>query len=96
MSRWMTRREAAAYLRISVSSLAHMACEGMGPRFFKAGGKVRYSKEDLDCWAMGEEFTPIPMKLQNFARQRSRHKANIFLDEQKICDQIVKEALSET
>jgi hypothetical protein len=95
LSIWFSRREAADYLSMSLSSLAHMACEGTGPRFFKAGGKVRYLKEDLDCWAMGEEFTPIPMKLQNFTRQRSRHKANVFVEEQKICDQIVKEALSE-
>lgn len=47
---WMRRSEAAAYLRLSVSGLAHMACRGVGPRFSKAGSVVRYRKSDLDDW----------------------------------------------
>ena len=36
---WLLRAEAAAYSRLSVSSLAHMACNGSGPQYYKAGNR---------------------------------------------------------
>ncbi len=40
--------EAALYLRLSVFTLATWRSKRRGPKFFKAGKAVRYSKEDLD------------------------------------------------
>lgn len=67
---WLLRAEAAAYLRLSVSSLAHMATNGMGPRYFKAGNRARYLKADLDAWARSVECEPMPAALQQFVAEQ--------------------------
>jgi hypothetical protein len=67
---WLLRAEAAEYLRLSVSSLAHMACDGMGPRFFKAGNRARYSKADLDAWARSMVHETFPPELQRYVADR--------------------------
>ena len=47
---WKTS-EAAAYLRISVSSLTKWRITGYGPKYIRIGPKaVRYRQEDLDAW----------------------------------------------
>jgi excisionase family DNA binding protein len=43
--------EAAALLGMGVSTLAKLRIEGTGPAFRKFGRSVRYSREDLHCWA---------------------------------------------
>lgn len=67
---WLLRAEAAAYLRLSVSSLAHMATNGMGPRYFKAGNRARYLKADLDAWARSVAYEPMPPEVQRFVADR--------------------------
>jgi len=52
---WFTRNEAAKYIRLSSSRLAHLASEGIGPRFYKNGRTVRYHRDDLDAWIMFDE-----------------------------------------
>lgn len=43
--------EAARYLGISVSTLAHMRMRGDGPPFSKLGPRiVIYDEDDLDAW----------------------------------------------
>ena len=90
---WMSRREAAEYLCVSLSCLAHMACEGMGPRFFKAGGKARYLKEDLDYWAMGEEFKPLPMIVQNFVLNKRKPGETEAQRSARICSSLINDSI---
>ena len=44
-------REAAAYLGISVSTLAKLRLTGKGPRYVKLGRRVLYDVRDLEAWA---------------------------------------------
>jgi len=47
----MRPKEAARYLRISISTLARWRVEGQGPSFSKAGPRaVLYSQTSLDDW----------------------------------------------
>jgi predicted DNA-binding transcriptional regulator AlpA len=42
--------QAAAYLRLSVSSLNKMRCTGSGPAFVRMGRSVRYRRRALDSF----------------------------------------------
>ena len=56
---FMTRKEAARYLRRSVSSLE---C-ARDLKFYKpGGGKVLYKKSDLDEWSESYSVTPVDLK----------------------------------
>lgn len=57
-STWLTREEAAAYIRSTVGTLATWASRHMGPRCYNNGRLVRYRRADLDAWLMnGTETT---------------------------------------
>jgi hypothetical protein len=43
-------REAAEYLRLSVSTLNKLRMTGAGPQFFKVVASIIYSGADLDQW----------------------------------------------
>lgn len=45
-----TRKEVAAYTRISLPTLSRWAAEGKGPKFRKAGGRVLYMRADVLAW----------------------------------------------
>lgn len=45
-------REAAAYTGLSKSYLDSSRVKGNGPPFIKAGGRVLYSRGDLDDWML--------------------------------------------
>ena len=47
---WMTRKEAASYLRLGESTLAKLFVSGDGPPAMKVGRSVRYSIADLNEW----------------------------------------------
>ena len=47
-SELLTAIEAAAHLRCAKQTLARWRCEGGGPAYVKAGGRVLYRREDLD------------------------------------------------
>ena len=47
---WLSRIEAATYLRISATSLAKMAVAGDGPPFYRPSRRVLYRRNDLDQW----------------------------------------------
>jgi excisionase family DNA binding protein len=44
----LTRRDAAKYLGISVSTLARWASNHQGPPYYLVGAKARYRYSDLD------------------------------------------------
>ena len=49
----LRRRQAAEYLKVSESTLAHWAWRGTGPRFSRTGSKrgvVTYAVADLRAW----------------------------------------------
>jgi excisionase family DNA binding protein len=48
--KWLTRKEAAAYLRLGESTLAKLFVSGDGPPAIKVGRSVRYAAGDLDAW----------------------------------------------
>lgn len=45
----MDRKNAAAYIGLSIKTLAMKASAGTGPKFVKLG-KVWYWKQDIDAW----------------------------------------------
>lgn len=53
---YITEREAAAYLNVSMSYLQHKRCEGFlktkrqGPPYYKIGKSIRYKKNELEEW----------------------------------------------
>jgi len=49
-SDWLTRKEAAGYLRLGESTLAKLFVSGDGPPAIKVGRSVRYSCVDLNQW----------------------------------------------
>lgn len=46
----LTDREAADYLKMSRSYVAHLRLSGGGPEYSKLGRAVRYSRDALDRW----------------------------------------------
>jgi predicted DNA-binding transcriptional regulator AlpA len=46
----MTDREAASYLKMSRSYMAHLRLSGAGPEYLKLNRAVRYSRDALDRW----------------------------------------------
>ena len=50
---WLTRKEAAGYLRLGESTLAKLFVSGDGPPAIKVGRAVRYSSDDLNKWMSG-------------------------------------------
>jgi hypothetical protein len=49
--------EAAAFLRTSKSNLGKMRCQGNGPRYTKATGRILYRLDHLIAWADQATFT---------------------------------------
>lgn len=48
---YLTRPQAAEYLKLSPSHLAKLAVTGGGPLMCRLGRAVRYRRRDLDAWA---------------------------------------------
>ena len=42
-----TTKQAANFLKCSISRLAKLRCDGAGIRFLKDGGRILYSKKDI-------------------------------------------------
>jgi excisionase family DNA binding protein len=62
---WLTRKEAARYLRLGESTLAKLFVSGDGPPAIKIGRSVRYAMPDLNVW-------------MNSRRRRSTSDTGIF------------------
>jgi predicted DNA-binding transcriptional regulator AlpA len=59
----LTTAEAAAYLQLTVQTLARwrMARPGKGPPYCKLGrGLVRYRREDLEAWVQATQAPALP------------------------------------
>ncbi len=54
----MTPKQAGAYLKTPVSTLADWRLKGIGPKFARCGGRhVRYRKKWLDQWLDAQAVT---------------------------------------
>lgn len=62
---WLTRKEAASYLRLGESTLAKLFVSGEGPPAIKIGRSIRYALLDLNVW-------------MNSRRRRSTSDTGIF------------------
>lgn len=51
--RYLTRGQAAAYLCVSIPTLARWASQKIGPRYYRLGRNARYVQEDLDAYIEG-------------------------------------------
>ena len=61
INRYLSRKEAAAYLNVvAEATLCKLATIGGGPRFYKLGRRVGYKIEDLDSWAKARTSTADP------------------------------------
>jgi excisionase family DNA binding protein len=49
--RYLTREQAAAYLCVSVPTLARWASQKTGPRYYRLGRNARYLEADLNAFA---------------------------------------------
>jgi hypothetical protein len=47
---YLTSKEAAAYTRLTASTLAKLRCYGGGPTFMRVGRKIIYDGAVLDRW----------------------------------------------
>jgi len=47
---WMTEKEVAKLLNVSLACLRRWRLEGRGPKFRKFGSLVRYRGEDVEAW----------------------------------------------
>jgi hypothetical protein len=63
---WVTREEAAAHMRLTVSTLANYAAQGIGPPFWKpGGGRVEYCIPLIDEWRRRDpkdEYFPVGLQ----------------------------------
>jgi hypothetical protein len=50
-------KAAAAFLGLSEWTLAEWRCRGGGPRYIKAGNRVRYAPAALQAWIEGNTCT---------------------------------------
>lgn len=54
---WLTPRETAALVRLSVGTLANHRCQGIGIPYTKLSpgrtGRVRYRRSDVEQWLAG-------------------------------------------
>lgn len=58
-SKLLTRKQAAAYLDLSVSTLARWAGLRKGPPYVKLGSSARYRPEDLEAFVNGSVVKTI-------------------------------------
>lgn len=62
---WLTPKEAAEYLGLSYSTLAHYRSLGGGPIFYKFGWRVAYTKADLLAWRRWQRWSSTSKKLDD-------------------------------
>ena len=62
---WLTPHEAAAYLELSYSTLAHYRSQGGGPILYKYGWRVAYAEPGLIAWQHGQRWSSTSNKLKD-------------------------------
>lgn len=56
---WMSPKQAAEYLGLTVQHLAGLRYEHRGPKYFNPSGRIiKYRREDLDKWMDAGAVTP--------------------------------------
>lgn len=55
----MTAAEAAEYLGLAEQTLSNWRYKGVELPFYKLGGRVKYSKRDLDEWKAANRHEPV-------------------------------------
>jgi hypothetical protein len=73
MKVYLTRREVSQQFPISFSHLAHLACQGRGPRYAIIGRNAIYRREDLENWIAGRMIEPVAPE-QSRGRGRPKKK----------------------
>lgn len=56
-SAFLDVKGASIYLGVAVATLNRWRCQGVGPRWRKFGGAIRYGVTDLDTWAEAQART---------------------------------------
>lgn len=56
--RFLTRREVAKLLGVSVNMLGDLGRRGEGPRFIHVGSRIRYPESDLRSWLANQGDKP--------------------------------------
>ncbi len=56
MTEYLIETEAAGLLHISPKTLQRFRQEGTGPRYFKAGRRVLYTRSEIDGWLQQNSF----------------------------------------
>ena len=52
---WLTRKEAAAFLRLSPATLANWASMDAGPPYMRlGGGRTLYRQEAIESWLLAQ------------------------------------------
>lgn len=57
---YLTRAQVAELYPISTHTLAKLASDGKGPRFYKPTDKCLYRPEDVEAWIEAAVVTPAP------------------------------------
>lgn len=57
-SLFLTRPEAAAYLKMTPESLSNLHSQGKGPTYHKKMGRVYYLEQDLIEWILSGKIEP--------------------------------------
>ncbi len=71
LPRFLTAREAAGYLRMSVYTLERHRSAGTGPRFRRFGRMIRYALADIEAWAEAQAVA-MGAQAQRSRSQRAR------------------------
>ena len=72
--RYMTTREAAAFLGLSHRTLDRYRVSGEGPRFHKFGNRVRYLRADVQAWAAERCRSSTSDQGERGARRKNKKK----------------------
>jgi hypothetical protein len=59
-STYLTRSQVAERYPISAHTLAKLASQGRGPRYFKPTDKCLYRPEDIEAWIEASAILPSP------------------------------------
>lgn len=57
MTELLTLPEAAGLLRLPEKTLRHFRLNGVGPKSFKVGRRVMYTREDVETWIQEQRAT---------------------------------------
>ena len=61
----------AKRLGVTEKTLANWRCEGSGPPFFKAGGRVLYRPVSVDAWEASREHNGLLASLRSEAARKT-------------------------